>query len=46
LELVIKSSDRSSLKKVLNDYLIEEEAPPSGLDRAANWFSEKLPGNK
>jgi hypothetical protein len=45
LELVVKETDTQKLKKILAKYLLEEEAPPSGLDRAANWFSKKLPGN-
>jgi hypothetical protein len=46
LELVINSKDKERIKKELSKYLVEEEAPPSGLDKAANWFSQKLPGNK
>jgi hypothetical protein len=43
LELVINPSDKENLRKVLSEYLIEEEAPPSNLDKAANWFSNKFP---
>jgi len=46
LEMVIISKDREAIRKTLSAYLPEEEAPPSGLDRAANWFAKKLPGNQ
>ena len=46
LELVVNSKDKDALKKVLSEYLNEEEASPSNLDKAANWFAKKLPGNK
>lgn len=46
LEMVINSKDREAIRKALSPYLPEEEAPPSGLDRAANWFAKKLPGNQ
>ena len=45
MELVIDSQDKDKIKKALSAYLLEEEAPPSYLDRAANWFAKKLPGN-
>ncbi len=46
LEVVINAKDKQKLKEALSDYLPEEEAPPSYMDKAANWFSGKLPGNK
>ena len=46
LEVVINPKDKQKLKEVLSDYLVQEEAPPSYMDKAANWFSGKLPGNK
>jgi len=46
LELVIHEKDKESLKKQLNKFVLEEEVPPSNLDRTANWFSKKFPGNK
>ncbi len=46
LELVINDKDKDELRKVITDYIIEEEAPPSGLDKAANFFAEKLPLKK
>lgn len=45
MELVIKPEDKEGLRKVLLDYIPEEKTPPSTLDRVANWFSKKLPGN-
>lgn len=46
LELVIDSKDKEKLTTVLSDYVANEEAPPSGLDRAANFVAEKLPLKK
>lgn len=43
LELVVNSNDKAAIKKSLSDHVTEEEAPPTNLDRAANWFSKKLP---
>jgi hypothetical protein len=45
LELVIRLEDKEKIKKALLKFIPEEETPPSTLDRAANWFSRKLPGN-
>jgi len=46
LELVFNLKDKDNLKNVISKYVPEEEAAPSGLDRASNWFASKLPGNK
>lgn len=46
LELVINSKDKDAIRKALKDYLVEEEVPPSQLERAATFFSKKIPGNK
>jgi len=46
LEFVINQKDREAVRSALKDYLEEEEAPPSYLDKAASWFSKKIPGNK
>ena len=43
IELVIPSAVKEEIKKALSAYLFEEEIPPSPLDKAANWFSKKLP---
>lgn len=44
LDIVIKSADKEKIKKELSEYLLHEEAPPSVIDKATNWFSKKLPG--
>lgn len=46
LELVIGTDVKEKIKKVLTDYLIHEELPPSNIDKAVNWFSKKMPGIK
>jgi hypothetical protein len=46
LELVINKSDKDKIKKALKNYVLEEETPPSYMDRTASWLSSKLPGNK
>ena len=43
LELVISAKDKVAIKKAVSGYIPEEEAPPVNLDKAANWFSKKLP---
>jgi hypothetical protein len=45
LEFVIDPGKKADIRKNLLDYISEEETPASGLDRAANWFSKRLPGN-
>lgn len=46
LEVVIKPELKESLKKEVGKHLLFEEVPGSSLDRATNWISQKLPGNK
>ena len=46
LDLVIKKSDKEKIKKILSGYLLQEEAPLSFVDKAANWASKTLPGMK
>jgi len=46
LEVIINPKDKEKIKTLLKKYLPEEEAPPSGLDKAANYFAQKLPGNQ
>jgi hypothetical protein len=46
LELVIDPKDQDKLKEVLADYVVNEEAPPSQLDKAANYLADKLPLKK
>jgi len=45
MELVINEVDKERLTKVISEYITEEEISTSGLDKAANWFAKKLPGN-
>jgi len=46
LEVVINSKDKDKIREILKKYVIEEEVPPSKIDKAANWFAKKLPGNQ
>ena len=46
IEYVLAPESKEEVKKALSQFLPEEEAPPSYLDKAANWFAAKLPGNK
>ena len=46
LELVIKPEIKAEIEKNVGKYLTQEEIPASSLDKAANWFSERLPGLK
>ena len=43
LELVINPKDKDAIKKVMLQYVPQEEAPPTNMDKAADWFSKKLP---
>jgi len=45
MELVINQEDKERIRKTLSSYVVEEEAPPSYLDKAANWFAKKLPNS-
>lgn len=44
LEIVINPKDKEKIRPIVKKYLTEEEAPPSGLDKAVGYFSQKLPG--
>jgi len=46
MELVIDKDKKDDIKKALSPHLTEEEIPPAYFDKAANWFAQKLPGNK
>jgi hypothetical protein len=46
MELVIDKDKKDEIKKALSSHLTEEEIPPAYLDKAANWFAQKLPGNR
>lgn len=43
LEIVIDDEKKEEIKKNLLKYVPEEKTPPSSLDKAANWFSKRLP---
>ncbi len=43
MELVISPEVKEQIKKTLLPYVLAEEVPPSYVDKAANWFSKKLP---
>ncbi len=45
MEFVINPEQKQDIKRTLSKYLPQEEASPSSLDRAANWFSKKIPGS-
>lgn len=45
LELVINNKDKEKIKDTLSIYLIEEEVPPSNIDKAVQYFSSKFPAN-
>ena len=46
MELVIDKDKKTEINKALSSHLTEEEIPPAYLDKAANWFADKLPGNR
>jgi hypothetical protein len=46
LELVVSGKDKKKISDALEKYIPEEEVSPSNLDRAATWFSERIPGNR
>lgn len=46
LELVIDPTKASEIKKALAEHLTYEEIPASNIDKAANWVSQRMPGNK
>lgn len=43
LELVVNSDIEEKLEKILEEYLVNEEVPPSFFDKAASWASQRLP---
>jgi hypothetical protein len=43
MELVITPEVKSQITKALIPYVVFEEVPPSYIDKAASWFSKKLP---
>ncbi len=45
LEVVVDPQVKVQIEKEVSNYLLHEKIPPSYLDKTANWFSKKLPGN-
>lgn len=45
LELVIKPELKEEIRKTMLNYIVEEEAVPSTLDKLSSWFAKKLPQN-
>ncbi len=43
IEFVVLPEKKAEIQKTLSAYLVEEEIPPSFLDKSANWFSKRLP---
>lgn len=43
VEMVVLETDKEKIKEVLEDYLVYEEVAPSFLDKAASWFSKRIP---
>ncbi len=43
LEIVISEKDKIKITEVMEEYLPQEEAPPSRMERASNWFYENVP---
>ncbi len=46
LELVVPAEMEEKIKSILAKYIKHEEIPASTIDKATNWFSTKLPGNR
>jgi hypothetical protein len=44
LEFVISQNEKEKIKTTLLKYIPEEKVTPSFLDKAASWFSKKIPG--
>ena len=43
LELVFEQGNKTIVKREISRFLTHEEAPPSMVDRAANWAGNRLP---
>ena len=46
IELVIDAEVKEKLKKEVSAYIPFEEVSASALERATNWLTAKLPGNR
>jgi hypothetical protein len=44
-EIVVNPEVEEEIKKEVSAYIPYEEVPAGALDRATNWFAEKIPGN-
>lgn len=44
LELVVDSADKEKIDETIADYVEHEEGSPTNLDKAADWFSKRIPG--
>jgi hypothetical protein len=43
LELVIPTEKKKEAEEALKKYITHEEAPPTFMDKSANWFAKKMP---
>ena len=43
LEIVTTPQIKEQIEADMKKFLVHEEAPPSFLDKSANWFAKKLP---
>lgn len=43
LEFIVTDENSAEIKKVLDEYLPQEQKPPVRTDKAINWVSSKLP---
>jgi hypothetical protein len=45
-EIVVNPEVEEEIKRQVSAYIPYEEVPAGALDRATNWFADKIPGNK
>ena len=45
LELIIIPEKKNEIEQTMKKYLTHEEAPPTFIDKSANWFAKKMPQN-
>ncbi|MBI2590959.1 MAG: hypothetical protein HYW33_03765 [Candidatus Blackburnbacteria bacterium] len=43
IEFVINLEDKEKVKEIMQEYLTNEEAAPTFLDKAASWLSRRIP---
>ena len=46
LKPILYTGNLQDIQNALKKYLTQEKTSPSNIDKATNWVSEKLPGNK